>query len=131
MSVIPSLAAGLAQLQALAEFLDSGSNNATFIFYDDSKPIDTTVAANNSAKLVTLVLQKPCFKQLLSDGIELFPSDAATIIKTGTAIWARLYNGNGVIVADFAVGTDILLNNNDLVLGSSLTLDSIILKPLG
>lgn len=129
MSVTPSLAAGLAQLQALANFIDMGSDNATFIFYDDSKPIDTTVAAINSAKLVTLVLPKPCFKQLLTDGIELFPSDTATIIKTGTAIWARLYNADGVVVADFSVGADIVLNNEDLVLGSSLTLDSIILKP--
>ncbi|WOE40684.1 hypothetical protein [Acinetobacter chinensis] len=131
MSVMPSLAAGLVQLQALANFLDMGSDNATFIFYDDSKPNSTNVAANNSAKLVTLVLPKPCFKQLLIDGIELHPSGTAVSIKTGTAIWARLLNGNGVVVADFSVGTDIVLNNEDLVLGASLTLNSIILKPLG
>lgn len=129
MSVIPSLTARLVQLQALAAFLDTGSNHATFIFYDDSKPANTSIAANNSAKLVTLTLPTPCFKQALADGIELYPSDTATVIKTGTATWARLYNGDGAVVADFSIGTDIVLNNEDLVVGSSLTLDSIILKP--
>ncbi|WP_234857102.1 hypothetical protein [Acinetobacter junii] len=129
MSVIPSLAAGLAQLQALAEFLDSGSSNATFIFYDDSKPANVMIAANISAGLVTLTLPKPCFKELKSNGIELFPSDVATVTKTGTAVWARLYNGNGDAVADFAVGTDITMTNSSLVLGASLTMNSITLSP--
>lgn len=129
MSVIPSVAAGLAQLQALANFLDSGSSNATFIFYDDTKPADVTVAANLSARLVTLTLPKPCFKTLNADNIELNPTDASTVIKTGTAIWARLYNGNGDGVADFAVGTDITLANPDLVLGSTLMINSIVLRP--
>lgn len=129
MSVIPSLAAGLAQLQALAEFLDSGSSNATFIFYDDSKPANVSVAANNSAGLVTLTLPKPCFKELKPNSIELYPSDVATVTKTGTAVWARLYNGNGDGVADFAVGTDITMTNSNLVLGASLTMNSITLSP--
>lgn len=129
MSVIPSLAAGLAQLQALAEFLDSGSSNATFIFYDDTKPPNVAIAANNSAALVTLTLPKPCLKDLKTSSIELYPSDVATVTKTGTAVWARLYNGNGDAVADFGVGTDITMINSNLVLGASLTMNSITLSP--
>lgn len=34
----PSLKASLVQLQALATYLDQGSSNASFIFYDDTKP---------------------------------------------------------------------------------------------
>ena len=124
-----SLAAGLAQLQALANFIDQGSSNATFVFYEDTKPTDVTVAANNSAKLVTLTLPKPCFKQLNTDSIELHQTDAATVIKTGTATWARLINGEGNAVADFAVGVDIILANPDLVLGSTLMMNSLILRP--
>lgn len=129
MSVIPSLAAGLAQLQSLASFIDIGSGNATFNFYSDTKPTDVTVSANSSARLVTLTLPKPCFKALNADNVELNPTDAATVTKTGTATWARLFNGNGDAVADFAIGTDITLANSNLVLGSTLMINSIKLRP--
>ena len=127
--IYPSLAAGLAQLQALANFIDQGSSNATFIFYEDTKPTDVTVAANNGARLVTLTLPKPCLKKLNTNNIELHQTDAATVIKTGTAIWARLFNGGGNAVADFAVGTDIILANPSLIIGSTLMMNSIILRP--
>ncbi|WP_312102065.1 hypothetical protein [Acinetobacter venetianus] len=129
MSVIPSIAASLAQLQALATFLDTGSNNATFVFYDDTKPASVSVAANPSAKLVTLTFPKPCFKQLNVDGIELNQTDAALVIKAGTAAWARIYSGNGDAVADFAVGTEITLAQPNLALGSTLMINSFVLKP--
>lgn len=128
MSVIPSLPASLAQLQSLANFIDTGSSNATFVFYDNTKPESTSVAAIESAKLVSIELPKPCFKQLLADGIELNATSSFTVIKTGTAIWARLFNGNGVVVADFAVGTDITMTNPNLVLGGTEKLDSFILR---
>ena len=124
-----SLAAGLAQLQALANFLDQGSVNATFIFYDDTKPANVTVVVNNSAKLVTLTLPKPSIKQVNTDHIELNQTDAATVIKSGTAVWARLFNGEGKAVADFAVGSDITLANPNLVLGGTLMMNSLILRP--
>ncbi|WP_216934400.1 MULTISPECIES: hypothetical protein [unclassified Acinetobacter] len=124
-----SLAAGLAQLQALANFLDQGSANATFIFHDDAKPVNVSVAADNNARLVTLTLPKPSIKQVHTDHIELNQTDAATVIKSGTAVWARLFNGEGKAVADFAVGSDITLANPDLVLGSTLMMNSLILRP--
>lgn len=124
-----SLAAGLAQLQALANFLDQGSANATFIFYDDAKPANVSVAPNNSARLVTLTLPKPSIKQVYTDYVELNQTDAATVIKSGTAVWARLFNGEGKAVADFAVGSDITLANPNLVLGSTLMMNSLILRP--
>ena len=128
--IIPSLGAGLAQLQALASFIDNGSNNATFIFYDDAKPSGVTVPANNSAKLVTLTLPKPCFKKLNADNIELNQTDAAVVLKDGTAVWVRLYSGSGSAIADFAVGDHIALNNPVLVAGSTLMLNSVILRPV-
>lgn len=67
---------------------------------------------------------------MLTDGIELYPTDTAIAIKAGVVQWARLYNGAGVAVADFAMGTDIILNSYDIALGSSQKLDSIILKPV-
>ena len=129
MSVITSMAAGLAQLQALANFLDTGSSNATFSFYKGTKPANVTVAASAGNKLVTMNLPEPCFKQLNADSIELYPTDTATVTQAGTATWARLYNGNGDAVADFTVGTDITLANPNLVLGSMLMINSIVLRP--
>ncbi len=129
MSVIPSLAAGLVQLQALANFLDTGSSNATISFYKGTKPANVTVAANPSDNLVTMNLPEPCFKQLNANSIELYPTDTGTVTQAGTATWARLYNGNGDAVADFAVGTDITLANPNLVLGSMLMISSIVLRP--
>ncbi|MEN8319359.1 hypothetical protein [Acinetobacter junii] len=129
MSVIPSMAAGLAQLQALATFLDSGSSFATISMYKGTKPANVSVAANLSDQLVTMNLPEPCFKQLNMDSIELYPTDAATVTQAGTATWARLYNGNGEGVADFAVGTDITLANPSLALGSTLMINSIVLRP--
>ncbi|MHA3079633.1 hypothetical protein [Acinetobacter sp. ANC 5502] len=129
MSIKPSLAASLLALQGLASFIDQGSNNATFVFYSDIKPTDTTVAGSDSAKLVTLILPKPCTKQMLSDGIELYPTSSAMAIQAGVATWARLYNGNGIAVADFSMGSDIILNTYDIAAGSTQIIDSIILKP--
>ena len=127
--ITPSLNAGLSMLQALTLFIDQGSANATFVFYDDAKPANVMVAANNSARLVTLTLPKPSIKQVNPDHIELNQTDAATVIKSGTAVWARLFNGEGEAVADFVVGPDITLANPDLVLGSTLMMNSLILRP--
>lgn len=125
----PSLKAGLAQLQALAAYLDQGSSNASFVFYDDVKPASVAAAANNAAKMVILTLPKPCLKAIHADRMELNKTDAATVTKAGIATWARLLNGAGEAVADFTVGTDIELANPELVLGSTLMMNSLILKP--
>ncbi|WP_441370227.1 hypothetical protein [Acinetobacter lwoffii] len=124
-----SLQAGLAQLQALANYIDQGSANATFIFYSDEKPESLAVAADEAAKLVILTLPKPCFKKLNLDSIELHQSNAGTVTKAGIVVWARLLNGEGKAVADFEVGTDITLANPNLVIGSTLMMNSLILRP--
>lgn len=123
--ITPSLNAGLSMLQALTLFIDQGSANATFVFYDDSKPADTTVPANEAARLVTMELPKPSFKRLKNTSIELYPTDEGTVIKTGKAVWARLYNGEGVAVMDFDCAVDMALDTVDLVMGASYDLDSI------
>ena len=125
----PSLNASLSLLQALTLYIDRGSANATFIFYDDAKPTSTAITANNSAKLVTVALPKPCFKQINVDSSELMPTEEGTVVKTGTAIWARLYNGEGYVVADFDCVANMTLNNRNLVLGGSFKLDSITFRP--
>ena len=128
--ITPSLYAGLSMLQALTLFIDQGGANATFVFYDDSKPADTTVPSNEAARLVTMELPKPSFKQMKTNSVELYPTHEGTIIKTGKAIWARLYNGEGVAVMDFDCAVDMVLETTDLIMGASYDLDSIELFPL-
>ncbi|MEQ1093326.1 hypothetical protein [Acinetobacter johnsonii] len=127
--ITPSLKAGLAQLRALADFIDIGSSNASFIYYESAKPESVLIPADDAAKLAILTLPKPCFKRLNEDSIELKPTNDVLALKTGTVVWARLLNANGDAVADLEMGVDIILNSYDIVMGATQRLDSIILKP--
>lgn len=124
-----SIKAKLAMAQSFAIFMDSGSQSATAIFYEGVKPASTETAADSNKVLVTCTFPEPCFKEAIASYIELHPTDTATVIKTGTATWARIYNGAGEVVADLDVGTDISLANTNLVLGGTLGIQSIKLRP--
>lgn len=128
--ITPSLKAGLAQLRALADFIDLGSGNASFVYYESAKPESTLVPADDMTKLATLTLPKPCFKRLNEDSLELKPTNDILALKSGTVVWARLFNASGEVVADFEMGVDIILNSYEIVMGATQRLDSIILKPV-
>lgn len=124
-----SVNARLAMIQAFSEFMDNGSQSATVIFYEGMQPANTTIAADSNNALVTLVFPEPCIKEATATYIEFHPTDAATVIKTGTATWARIYSGAGEVAADLTVGTDIALANTNLALGGTLSITSIKLRP--
>ena len=121
--------AKLAMIQAFTNYLDSGSQSATVIFYEGTQPTNPSVAADTSKKLVTLTFPEPCFKEVTATYVELHPSDTATVIKSGTATWARIFNGAGEVAADLTVGTDISLANTNLALGGTFSIASIKLRP--
>lgn len=124
-----SVNARLAMIQAFAEFMDNGSQSATVIFYEGVQPANTSVAADSNNALVTLVFPEPCIKEVTPTYVELHPTDTGSVIKTGTATWARIYNGASEVVADLTVGTDISLANTNLALGGTLFIQSIKLRP--
>lgn len=124
-----SINARLAMIQAFANFMDSGSQSATVIFYQGAQPASPAVAADSNNALVTLVFPEPCIKEVTSAYVEFHPTDTGTAIKTGTATWARIYNGAGEVAADLTVGTDISLANTNLALGGTLSTTSIKLRP--
>ena len=124
-----SVKARLAMIQAFANFMDSGSQSATVIFYGGVQPASPAVAADSNNVLVTLTIPEPCIKEVTTSYVELHPSDTATVIKTGTATWARIYNGASEVAADLTVGTDITLANTNLVVGGTLNIQSIKLRP--
>ena len=124
-----SVNARLAMIQAFANFMDNGNQSASVTFYEGVQPASPAVAADSNNALVTLVFPEPCIKETTPTYVELHPTDTATVIKAGTATWARIYNGAGEVVADLTVGTDIALANTNLVLGGSLSITSIKLRP--
>jgi len=124
-----SVKAKLNMIQAFASFMDSGSQSATVIFYEGVQPASAAIGADSNNALVTLTFPEPCIKETTAAYVELHPSDTATVIKTGTATWARIFNGAGEVAADLSVGTDISLANTNLVIGGTLTIQSIKLKP--
>ncbi|MFH7410655.1 hypothetical protein [Acinetobacter variabilis] len=124
-----SINARLAMIQAFADFMDSGSQSATVIFYEGVQPASPAIAADLDSALVILTFPEPCIKETTATYVELHPTDTATVIKTGTATWARIYNGAGEVAADLTVGTDITLANTNLVVGGTLSIQSIKLRP--
>ena len=124
-----SVKARLAMIQAFSEFMDNGSQSATVIFYEGVQPASPAVAADLNSALVTLTFPEPCIKETTATYIELHPTDTATVIKSGTATWARIYNGAGEVATDLSVGTDITLANTNLVVGGTLSIQSIKLRP--
>lgn len=124
-----SVKARLAMVQAFANFMDNGSQSATVIFYEGVQPASPAVAADSNNALVTLTFPEPCIKETTTTHVELHPTDTATVIKTGTATWARIFNGAGEVAADLSVGAGISLANTNLVIGGTLTIQSIKLKP--
>lgn len=124
-----SVNARLAMIQAFANFMDSGSQSATVIFYEGVQPASPAVAADSNNALVALVFPEPCIKETTATYVELHPTDTGTVIKAGTATWARIYNGAGEVAADLTVGTDISLANTNLALGGTLSVTSIKLRP--
>ena len=124
-----SVNARLAMIQAFSEFMDSGSQSATVIFYEGTQPADTSVPADSNNALVTLVFPEPCIKETTATYVEFHPNDTGNVIKSGTATWARIYNGAGEVAADLTVGTDITLANTNLALGGTLSVTSIKLRP--
>ena len=124
-----SVNARLGMIQAFSEFMDNGSQSATVIFYEGVQPLDPSVAADSNNALVTLVFPEPCIKETTVTYVELHPTDTGSVIKTGTATWARIFNGVGDVAADLTVGADISLANTNLVLGGTLSITSIKLRP--
>ncbi|WP_151706661.1 hypothetical protein [Acinetobacter sp. TUM15064] len=125
----PSHFVKMVMLQAMAANLDQGEGQATMVYYDGVRPASEEVAADPSARLVTLTLPKPCVKQVNENSIELYSSNTAMAIKSATVTWARLYNAAGQAVIDLDMGVEIQLDSYEVVLGSTQQLDAIFIEP--
>ena len=124
-----SVNARFAMIQAFANFMDNGNQSASVTFYEGVQPASPAVAVDSNNALVTLTFPEPCIKETTATYVELHPTDTGSVIKTGTATWARIFNGAGEVAADLTVSTDISLANTNLVMGGTLFIQSIKLRP--
>jgi hypothetical protein len=108
--------------------MDNGSQSATVIFYEGVQPASPGCSRFKQC-FGDIGFPEPCIKETTPTYVELHPTDTATVIKTGTATWARIFNGAGEVAADLTVGTDISLANTNLVVGGTLFIQSIKLRP--
>lgn len=104
--------------------LDNGAGHARIRIYDGTRPA-FGVAGN---VLAEVILDKPC-GVVDSRILTLHATDAALVLKSGNATWARVINANGDIVFDADVtdssGTgDIRLSKTTLYEGGEVTLTS-------
>lgn len=92
-----------ARLAATLDTIDAGADNGTIAFYATARP--SLGGSPGGAPLVVVVLASPC--GTIADGKLSLAQDDDTgdqITTSGAAVWARIFNGDGVGVADGDVG---------------------------
>ena len=86
-----------ARLQGVVSFLDTGLANAKVQIYDATRP--AFAAPPGNTPLVEVSLTKPC--GTVSGGLlTLTQLEDGLIMRSGTATWARVINGDGLIAFD-------------------------------
>ncbi len=100
-----SAAHNTARLQATLTFANTGTANPTIEFYATTRP--AFADASGGAPLVVVTLAKPC-GSVAGGVLSLIQADPAgdLVTVTGSPLWARWLNGDGVIVAEGNVSDD-------------------------
>lgn len=91
---------------------------------DGTQPTSADDAATGNV-LATIVLPNPCFPSSVDDtpGALATANAIAQVLGTtaGTTTWGRAYQSGGVtVIADVTVGTDIIISNPVISIGSPI-----------
>ncbi|MDI3326784.1 hypothetical protein QKW35_20600 [Pontibacterium granulatum] len=111
-----AVAAKNARLQALADLIDTGGAG-TLTLYTGTKPAQADDAITTQTALVDIPCPLPIADSISNGTLHLAAFGSEMAVETGQATWARLKNGNGDVVADLVVGTDIALASTQIYPG--------------
>lgn len=122
-----------ASMDAFAALIDGGTGSGYLELYDDtgSQPADADDVVGASVLLGTLTFSDPAFLGANTSGITT--ADTVTgdtsADATGTALWARIKDGDGTTVFDCNAGeaaddTTITLDNKSIVAGGTIDITS-------
>ena len=119
MSLTYTTAVKNVRAQALVGLIDAASNPGIMILYTGVAPVGVGTITSQQA-LVTLSLQKPCYATIENGVITLNSIAEQMVQTTGTAGFARLFDGNNVAIADMTIGVigtgaDIEIPTVDLI----------------
>jgi hypothetical protein len=121
-----------AALQGRLDFLDLGTDVARILIYGDDQPRPATGATASGTLLVTLELDKPS-GSISAGQLTLIAGADALVASSGTALWARVINGNDDIAFDCDVSNtsgsaEIQLPSTALFAGGTTRLVSGVLR---
>ena len=113
-----------ARLDAVIDYLDTGSGNAKIVIYGGTRPANG--AAPGSSSLATITLTKPC-GSITSGVLNLTKSSTPLVSNTGVATWVRVVNGNGDHAFDCDAsaaggGAEVILSQTILYAGGEVDL---------
>jgi hypothetical protein len=114
--------------QALLTAINAGAGTATMKLYTADRPA-TGGAVGAATLLATLTFNKDGGASVgaAANGVITFNTMVAdtSADANGTAVWARILDGDGTFVADLTVGQgsgDIAMNNNVIVAGGEVSI---------
>jgi hypothetical protein len=121
-----------AALQGRLDYLNLGTGVARVLIYADNVARPATGATATGTLLVTLELADPAGTISAGD-LTLVAGDDAIVAASGTALWARVINGNGDIafdcdVSNTAGSAELKLPSTALFAGGTTRLVSGVLR---
>lgn len=112
-----------ARMEILADAIDATSNPGYFTIYSGDRPETTGGSlSSENVELVTFTFALPCASSVANGVLTLDHASIADepALATGTATWARVFDGDGTFIMDCDVsrtgqGGDITVNTDDFV----------------
>lgn len=130
MTIKLSTAARNALGNAIVAQLDAGASSGAIKIFDGTQPANPSVAVTTQNILSEHVLTEPA--GVVANGVLTFStiSNDEFANATGTASWARFYDGDGVAVVDASIspvggGGDLQMNTVNVVINGPVRFTSL------
>jgi len=114
---------------AITALIDGGGGAGYIIFYDGTIPTTADTAIGAQVALSTCTFSATAFGAASNGTATAASITGSTAGATGTATWARWYQGDGGTVLDCTVGTsaeDVNFNSNVFSTGASVDITALV-----